>query len=221
MTETTSNTLTRSLLIGGMLAGPLYVLLGLIQIPIRPGFDPTRHSLSLMSNGDLGWIQISNFLITGALVIMGALGVRRLLRGSRGGTWGPLLLGLYGLGLIGSGIFVADPMNGFPPGTPDGAPVEPTVSGMLHIVTGSLGFLGLIAACFVFARRFASLKLRRWAAYSAVTGIAFFAGFMGIAAGSQQTGAGLQFVTLAFTVAVLLGWTWITLVMARLITSSQ
>lgn len=221
MTETTSNTLTRSLLIGGMLAGPLYVLLGLIQILIRSGFDPTRHSLSLMSNGDLGWIQISNFLITGALMIMGALGVRRLLHGSRGGTWGPLLLGLYGLGLIGSGIFVADPMNGFPPGTPDGAPVEPTVGGMLHIVTGSLGFLGLIAACFVFARRFAALNQRGWAAYSIVTGVVFLAGFIGIAAGSQQTGAALQFVTLAFTVAVILGWTWISLVMARLMTSSE
>ena len=50
----------------GMAAGPLYILVGIIQIAIRPGFDPTRHALSLLSNGDLGWIQVSNFLMTGA-----------------------------------------------------------------------------------------------------------------------------------------------------------
>jgi len=54
-----------TLLACGTAAGPIYVGLGLLQIAIRPGFDITRHALSLLSNGDLGWIQISNFLITG------------------------------------------------------------------------------------------------------------------------------------------------------------
>jgi hypothetical protein len=214
--KTTDNLFTRNLLVTGMLAGPLYILLGLVQIITRSDFDPTRHSLSLMSNGDLGWIQISNFLLTGILVIAGAIGARHVLHNKSGGFWGPLLLGLYGLGLIGSGIFVADPMHGFPAGTPAGPPVEPTTSGLLHIVTGSLGFLGLIAACFVFARHFALRQQRHWAIYSVATGVIFLASFMGIAAGSQQTGTALQVVTLAFTAAVILGWTWISLLMAQL-----
>src|SRR5678815_1626659 len=108
----------RRLLVCGAAAGPLYIALGVLQMLIRPGYDPTRHDLSLMSNGDLGWIQITNFVLSGFLVIAGALGMRRVLAGSRGGTWGPFLVGIYGLGLIGAGIFVADPALGFPPGTP-------------------------------------------------------------------------------------------------------
>src|SRR5215208_7011671 len=90
------------LLTCGAVAGPLYITLGVIQMLIRPGFDPTRHDLSLMSNGDLGWIQIANFVMTGLLVIAGAVGMKHVLPSSRGGTWGPLLVGIYGLGLIGA-----------------------------------------------------------------------------------------------------------------------
>jgi len=55
-------------------------------------------------------------------VILCAAGVRRALAGGRGATWGAGLLAAYGLGLVGAGIFVADPMNGFPAGTPAGRP---------------------------------------------------------------------------------------------------
>ena len=199
-----------------MLAGPLYIVIGIVQALIRPGFDPTRDDLSLMSNGPLGWIQIANFLLSGLLVIAGAIGMRRVMHGTRGGTWAPLLIGLYGLGLIGAGIFVADPMNGFPPGTPLGTPVHPTTHSLLHIVSGAIGFLGLIAACFVFARRYASSGERGGAIFSIVTGVLFFAAFFGIAAGSQQGGITLVFVTVAFTIAVVLAWTWLTWTAAHL-----
>src|SRR5579859_2656292 len=75
--------LTRALLAGSLLAGPVYILVGALQIAIRPGFDITRHDLSLLSNGPLGWIQITNFIVSGVLVIAGALGVRRALRAGR------------------------------------------------------------------------------------------------------------------------------------------
>ena len=70
------NTLMKKLLTCGMLAGPLYVGLWVLQIFIRKGYDPSRHDLSLLSNGDLGWIQITNFLVSGLLVILGAAGLR-------------------------------------------------------------------------------------------------------------------------------------------------
>ncbi|HZD56197.1 MAG TPA: DUF998 domain-containing protein [Anaerolineales bacterium] len=68
---------TRALVTCGVIAGPLYIAVGLVQMLTRPGFDITRHSLSLLSNGDLGWIQIANFLVAGLLVIAGAAGMRR------------------------------------------------------------------------------------------------------------------------------------------------
>lgn len=95
--------ITRAFLTGGIIAGPVYTILGLVQALTRPGFDITHHDLSLLSNGDLGWIQIANFLVTGLLVIAGAVGMRQVLRGSWGGTWVPLLIGVYGLALLAQG----------------------------------------------------------------------------------------------------------------------
>ena len=77
MQSTSAASLTRKLLICGALAGPIYIIVGLIQVFIRKGFDPTRHPLSVMSNGESGWIQIANFIASGLLVIACAVGMRR------------------------------------------------------------------------------------------------------------------------------------------------
>src|SRR6185503_13220903 len=155
LTSTDNARLTKTLLTCGISAGPFYIIVGLIQIAIRPGFDIARHSLSLLANGDLGWIQTLNFLVTGLLLIAGAVGVKRALQSGPGSKWAPLMLGLYGLGLIAAGIFSADPALGFPPGTPlENNPVS--WHGLLHFVVGTIGFIGFIAACFIFARRFKS-----------------------------------------------------------------
>lgn len=201
-------TTTRALLTFGVVAGPFYIAVALIQMAIRPGFDIRRHPLSLMSNGDLGWIQILNFVVTGALLIAGAIGLRRALRSGPGTTWGPRMLGLYGLGLIGAGIFSADPALGFPPGTPmDNNPISS--HGLLHFVVGTIGFIGFIATCFIFARRFKSLEQPAWSRYSLVTGILFLAAFIGIASGSKGP------VSLCFALAIVFGFVWISTVLAR------
>jgi hypothetical protein len=184
----------------------------LIQMIIRPGFDITRHAASVLSLGDLGWIQIASFIVSGVLVIAGAIGMRQVLHPGKAGTWGPILIGLYGLGLISAGIFTADPMNGFPPGTAD---VLGQVSGhgMLHFLSAAVAFLSLIvAACFVFTRRFASLKQRGWVAYSALTGAFFFVTWVALG----FTGARIGWISVLFAVAVAFGWAWITVVAARL-----
>ena len=208
--------LTRVLLLCSVIAGPLYVIVGVIETFTRPGYDPTRHDLSLMSNGDWGWIHISLLILTGLLTIAGAVGMRRVLRGGRGGTWGPLLLGIYGLGLIGAGFFTADPALGFPPGTPADAHAI-SWHGLLHFICGGIGFLGLIAACFVFARRFAAQRQRGWAAYCVATGVIYLAAFAGIAVGSNSVGVITTVVILAFSVAVVLGWAWVSAMAAKLL----
>jgi len=197
-------TTTRTLLALGAAAGPLYVIVGLAQILTREGFDWTRHALSLMSNGAWGWVQVANFLLSGLLVLAGAIGLKRGLAIGRGRTAGPLLVAIYGLGLIGAAFFSADPALGFPPGTPDGPPAVITTHGLLHFVSGGIGFLGLIAACFVLAARFRGEGRSSWMWFSLATGVLFFAGFAGIASGAQS-----RTLVVAFYLAVLLAWTWL------------
>ena len=199
-----------ALLVCGIIAGPFYIVISLIQALTRPGFDLLRHDLSLLANGPFGWIQIMNLLLSGALVLAFGLGMRQILRGSQGGTWGPLLIGLYGLGLIGAGFFTADPAFGFPPGTPTDAH---TISwhGLLHFITAGVGFLALIAACAVMARRFASQGDRRWATYSLGAGVLFFAAFVGIAMGSGQSWS-----VIGFWIGILFIWAWISALAVKL-----
>ena len=157
--------MTRTLLACGVLAGPLYMAVYLVQALTRPGFDITRHPASVLSNGDLGWIQVANFLVCGGLVMAAAIGMRRALRTGKGRTWGPILIGLVGVGMILAAIFTADPVDGFPPGTPLGPPTTITTIGLLHFVTALVGFSAWIAATFVFARRFAKLRQPGWATF--------------------------------------------------------
>lgn len=195
--------ITRSLLGYGVIAGPIYTVASLIQALTRDGFDLTRHQWSLLANGGPGWIQVVNFMLAGLMTIAGAVGLRRALASGRSATWGPRLVGVFGLGLIGAGVFRADPALGFPPGAPDGVG-EVTVAGSLHFVVAGIGFGCLVAACFVLARRFTAEGRRGWAVYSRATGVLFLGGFVGVASGNATVATNLGFVA-----AVLIAWGWL------------
>lgn len=207
---------TRSLLGYGLLAGPFYVTAGLIEAFTRSGYHITRHDLSLLANGPLGWIHITVLVLTGAMTIAAALGMRRALARTRGGTWGPRLLAGYGCGLVAAGVFVADPMNGFPLGTPDGRPVRLSVHGLLHVVSGGLGFLCLIAATFVLAATFARAGEKGWAWFSRATGIVFAAAFASLTTGSSSAP-----IILGFWAAIILAFAWLAAVSLRLYRSTE
>ncbi|MFG2002262.1 DUF998 domain-containing protein [Spirillospora sp. NPDC048911] len=198
---------TRALLAAGAVAGPLYVLVSVAQGLTRDGFDFSRHAWSLLANGDLGWIQVTNLVVAGVLSLALAAALRRL---PDLGGWAPRLIAVYGASLIASGVFRADPALGFPAGTPDET-AEVSWHGMLHFVSGGIGFACLIAACFVLGRRFAAEGRRGWAAFSRTTGALFLAGFVGMAAG-----AGSSVANLAFTAAILLVWAWLSAVAVHL-----
>ena len=103
--------------------------------------------------------------------------------------------------MLGAGIFTADPAQGFPIGTPEVTTV--TWHGLLHLATGGIGFLCLIAACLVLGSRFARAGRTGLAWFSRATGVAFLAAFAGIASGSHGP------TTPAFIAAVLLVWAWL------------
>ena len=119
-------------------------------------------------------------------------------------------LAVYGLGIAVAGLLHADPAEGFPIGTPVGAPVVVTPSGIGHLVAGAIGFLGLIVACLACAGKSARAGDRIWAACSAVIGVYYLVAFAGIA-----SGAGNVMINIAFTVAVALGWGWLTALCIR------
>jgi hypothetical protein len=161
----------RNLLLCGIVAGPLFIATSLTQAFTRAGFELARHPISLLSLGPLGWLQVANFVVCGVLYVLGAVGLRTALRPARGSAWGPVLIGITGVGLIVAGLFAADPGAGFPPGAPAGAP-SMSWHGVLHEVGFLLSFVGAIAACGVLARRYAAFGRRDWAAAAVATVVA-------------------------------------------------
>lgn len=203
-TPSTTST-ARRLLTAGIVAGPVYCVVVAAQALTRDGFDITKHAASMLAVGDQGWIQIANFIVTGVLLIAGAIGLRRV----SDSRWAGRLLAVYGGGMIAAGLFVPDPAMGFPAGTPDGQPVTMSWHGGLHLAAGGIGFLAFVIACFVLARRFARQGERGWMTFSIVTGICFLAAFAGIASGSVGG------PVIAFYAAVALAFSWITLVLRK------
>lgn len=159
------------LLASGAIAGPLFIFVSIGHALARSGFDFARHPLSLLSLGDVGWVQVVTFVVAGVLFLASALGVRRVLEGQPGGTWAPRLIGLFGIGLIAGGIFVPDAAFGFPLGSAPGAPDELSWHGMVHALAFTVGFGALVAALFVLARRQMKLGERRWAGAIVVVGV--------------------------------------------------
>ncbi|MEV6034624.1 DUF998 domain-containing protein [Nonomuraea sp. NPDC052116] len=173
---TTSPATGTALLLGcGAVAGILFPVVSFTQAFTRTGFDLRRHALSALTLGDLGWLQTANFALTGLLACAFALGVLRAARpgvaGAAAPVIGPILIGAYGVAMVGGGVFAPDPALGWPAGAPAGLPERLSTGSILHTVFGATAFLSLIVAGLVFARRFAS---RGWMAYSVVSSLATF-----------------------------------------------
>src|SRR5262245_50619468 len=149
---------TRSLLLCGVLAGPFYLTVGLIQAFLREGFDLARHPLSLLANGPGGWVQTANFLLSGLMVVAAAVGFKRVLGPKSLSASG--FLGAFGAGMIVAAAFRADPMDGFPVGTPLGPPTSISTVGLVHFIAGTLGFISLAVSCFFAARAMSRRKAR-------------------------------------------------------------
>lgn len=190
---------TRTLLGAGAAAGPFYLALGLIQAFVREGFDLSRHPLSVLANGPGGWVQTANFALTGLMVVAAAVGFSRVFGKRPAMTW---FLAGYGLAMILAAIFPADPVDGFPPGTPEGFPTSISTTGLLHFAAGALAFLflglsGVTAAWTMWRRRRPPL-----AALSLFSGLSVIGGFFG--------GMVLPVGVAGIWFAVVVGWVWLT-----------
>ncbi len=131
---------TDRLLIAGAVSAPLWAVVSLTQAATRSDFHFSSEPLSLLATGSLAWLQITNFLVGGLLIVLGAVGLRRALPDSRGlaGWWG-----LSGVLLAAAGVLTMDPI-----GTPG-----LSWHAIGHMVTGTISFLALTVTCVILAVR--------------------------------------------------------------------
>lgn len=190
----------RTLLRYGVIAGPFYLAVGVIQGLVREGFDFSRHALSHLANGPGGWVQTGNFVLTGLMVIAAAIGLRRALApGGRAMTW---FLAAFGASMLAAAVFRADPVDGFPVGTPEGMPTAISTAGMIHFIAGALGFLSLAIACLLGAHVMSRQNASGLARLSLAAGLIVLLGFFG----GPFLGAG---GILGIWIAVVVGWAWL------------
>jgi hypothetical protein len=140
-------------------------------------------------------------------VIAAAVGIGRVLAPKpRALKW--LLIGL-GAAMIMAAVFPADPVDGFPPGTPKGMPTSISTTGLMHFVAGAftfalLGFSGLAAAWTMMRHRNTMLAL-----VSLFSGLAVLIGFFGGIASPAIGIAGIWF-------AVVAGFAWLSVLSLQL-----
>jgi hypothetical protein len=180
----TADDLDRILLTCGFVAPIIFVSSFVLQGMVRPGYSPLRHPVSSLALAyPAGWVQPMTFVVTGALLVGFAIGLRR----RRVGWAAPILIGLVGVGLCGAGLFPSDPISGFPPGAAATSPR--TVHGVVHDLLSTPVFTALPAACLVMARRFARGDHTRWVVYSVVTAAVLWASFVLASVGFAQVSA--------------------------------
>lgn len=192
---------TRLLLAGGVSAGPFYLVVGLAQAVLRDGFDLMRHPLSVLANGPGGWFQTANFVISGVLVIGAAVAFSRVLRPRPVAL--SVFLAAFGAGMLVAAVFPADPVDGFPPGTPVGPPTSISSAGLIHFAAAALAFTALGISGFLGARAMARRKARVLTMFSLFSGLAVLLGFFGgIFSGVAPGVLGIWF-------GVIVGWAWL------------
>ena len=203
-------------LLCGTIACPLFLMVVLIEGAIRPNYSSLLYPLSSLSIGDHGWIQTLNFILTGILLFVFSFGLKQHCNNINEKFRGPLLIRYVGFGLIGAGIFVTDPIFGYPSNE---ALIlrQFTFHGRLHDVFSMFVFVCLPWACFVFRKYFITLENKVWANYSSFTAYAMIGAFIIASMGFKQVPGFVNYAGLFQRLCIGLGWTWMTLLSIRLI----
>jgi hypothetical protein len=157
--------------VAGALAGPIFLVSAVGQMVLIEDFDITRHALSQLANGRLGWIQIVTFVVTGLGCLALAAGLRRVLTEGVGHRALPVSIAVFGAGLILAGLFTTDPVNGFPAGAPDQSVAAVTWHGIVHGTANVIAFAALAVAAIVVTVRCARRRAVLPAVVSGMTAL--------------------------------------------------
>jgi hypothetical membrane protein len=195
--------------VGGLLFTAAYMLEG----ATRPGYDWLAQPISALSLGPGGWVQRASFVMFGLLMVVSAVGWRRLLAAGRAAVAFPALRALAGVALILDGVFSQDPSGGYPPG----ATAAQTLAGQLHTAFAAFAIGSLAASWFVLARRLkAEPGWRAWAPVAVFTGALSLAFMMAFGAAGAHGGVAGLFERLAGGVDSLLGLALVVALLDRL-----
>lgn len=169
------------LLAGGMATGPIFIVLGLIELIVRPG-DKVNHAFSVLAaNNTLDWLQMTAFIASGILFMCGALGVYKVTTAGSSHLSVPLLLGMYGLS------FVLLPFM----------PVLATWKGT-HITIAVIGLITFIVAAILLLVHYKAIGQTGSVRRTSITGIVCLAGLIGLGLGWN----------IAFDLAVIASLIW-------------
>ena len=197
----------RALLAMGVVGPPLFVAIAFVEGVTRRAYDPVRLPISLLALGDLGWMQVANFLVFGSLTFGFAVGLRRATVGQPDcSRWGPPLIAAFALGIIAAGLFRADPGGGYPPGVSAGSG-----TGTLHDLATLTIFVALTAAGATFALAFRRAGRTTWARYSAISAVLVAVGFGLTIAAYHGEGELGRVGGVVQRLTILVGWTWLTM----------
>jgi hypothetical protein len=203
----------------GVVAAPLFVTAFTAIGAKRPGYDWRRDPVSSLGIGEQGWPQRANFGLAGVLYLLAALGLRKCPRRNVGPRAVPALVAAAGVGLIGSGLFVTDPLDGFPPVIPGEGGPKSTREGKLHKLFAIPIFAGLPVAALASAFGASRRGNVRWGGYSAFSGIAMVASIVAFGAAfgpeSRLTGRGGVFQR----ISIASGFGWLTVLSLRALSS--
>ncbi|MEE2059742.1 DUF998 domain-containing protein [Rhodococcus artemisiae] len=185
----------------GSIALVVFVVVFLVDGWTRPGYHPVRQPVSALALGRRGWIQTTNFIVCGAAVTVGAVGVAA--------TFGSGLLGVaigvFGVSLMISGLFPMDAMRGYPPGTPDRTPTEYTRRHKIHDHAGAVVFTSLPAAAIVAVL---TVPGAGWSWFSGLTAVALTIGFVVFGQAWEDDS---RFAGLVQRMVITAGWVWLAL----------
>lgn len=204
---------TQALLRCGEVAGPLFLATAMAEGLRRPDYRAARHPISSLALGPRGWVQVANFTTVGTLCLAFAAGLARA-HPSDSPRSGPPLIAATAAGLLACAAFRADPVNGYPPGTPP-TPERMTPAGYAHLIASSAVMVGVPATTIGHARRAHRSDERGWSRFSAATaGVAAIA-FTGACAGFAQVSVLPAVAGALQRVAVASSFTWLTVFAAR------
>jgi hypothetical protein len=199
--------------LGGALAGPLFVTAFTAIGAARRGYDWRRYPVSSLAIGRQGWQQRANFVVAGVLYSCAALGLGRSDRRWVGPRVVPALVAGAGIGLIGSGLFVTDYVGDLPSEDPDknrgpAAPTGPTREGQMHNLCAIPVFAGIPIAGLASAAAAVRNKDYRWACYSAGSSTVMAGSFLlcGFAIRGQSRLRGKSGIFQRISIATGLGW---------------
>ena len=204
-----SASVTRWLLRGGLVAGPAFVIVFSVDGATRPGYRPLRHPVSSLSLGPRGWVQVTNFAVTGALYLAAAAGLARAADPATRARTDSGLVAVAAAGLIGAAVFRTDPVSGYPPGSPD-VPVRPSRTGTAHNLLSAGVFLGVPAAAFADGWRALRRGRAGWGLYSAGTAMSMLAAMGAAGAGFGQAPRLVNLAGLLQRASIVTGFGWLT-----------